>query len=79
MAFNENTRVKIPAILHLTRLGYTYLPLSGATWDESTNIFTTIFHDSLVRINPGIDTHDVIRTLDKVGLLLDNDDLGHEF
>jgi hypothetical protein len=27
MAFNENSRVKIPAILHLRRLGYTYLPL----------------------------------------------------
>lgn len=25
MAFNEDTRVKIPAILTLTRLGYKYL------------------------------------------------------
>jgi hypothetical protein len=30
MAFNENSRVKIPAILHLCRLGYTYLPLGKA-------------------------------------------------
>jgi len=27
MSFNENTRVKIPAILHLCRLGYDYLLL----------------------------------------------------
>ena len=32
MAFNEDTRVKIPAILHLCRLGYKYLSLKGANW-----------------------------------------------
>ena len=26
MKFNEDSRVKIPSILHLTRLGYDYLP-----------------------------------------------------
>ena len=25
--FNEDTRVKIPALMHLTRLGYTYRSL----------------------------------------------------
>ena len=29
MAFNEDTRVKIPAILHLTRLGYEYVSLKS--------------------------------------------------
>ena len=28
MAFNEDSRVKIPAILHFVRLGYTYIPQS---------------------------------------------------
>jgi len=28
MAFNEDTRVKIPAILHLTQLGYDYISSS---------------------------------------------------
>ncbi len=28
MAFNEDSRVKIPAILHLVRLGYSYIPRS---------------------------------------------------
>ena len=42
MAFNENTRVKIPAILHLCRLGYCYISLGSAKRDESTNIFSDI-------------------------------------
>jgi hypothetical protein len=32
MAFNEDSRVKIPALLHLTRLGYKYLSLKNAAW-----------------------------------------------
>jgi len=51
MAFNENTRVKIPAILHLTRLGYEYVSLKNAIRDEDTNIFTEIFSESINRIN----------------------------
>ena len=50
--FNEDSRVKIPAVLHLTRLGYTYLPLCGARWDDATNIFPEIFHASIARLNP---------------------------
>ncbi|MCW5518060.1 hypothetical protein [Muriicola sp. Z0-33] len=40
MKFNEDSRVKLPAILHLTQLGYTYLSLKESNWDENTNIFT---------------------------------------
>ena len=40
---NEDTRVKIPTILHLMRLGYTYLSLKEGTWDTQTNIFPGIF------------------------------------
>ncbi len=79
MAFNENTRVKIPAILHLCRLGFSYLSLSKAKWDESTNIFTDIFYESLVRINDGIEKDDIKRQYEKVSLSLDNEDLGQEF
>ena len=42
MAFNENTRVKITALLHLSRLGYKYISLNGAKRDEGTNIFRYI-------------------------------------
>lgn len=39
---NEDSRVKIPAILHLMTLGYSYLSLKSQKWDESTNIFTDL-------------------------------------
>ncbi|MBK6876666.1 MAG: type I restriction endonuclease subunit R [Ignavibacteria bacterium] len=79
MSFNENTRVKIPAILHLCRLGYDYLPLSNAVRDENTNIFTDIFEESILRINPGIEPSDVKKTYENISLALDNEDLGKAF
>ncbi len=40
MAFNENTRVKIPAILHLTQLGYEYVSLQRENqYDMASNMF----------------------------------------
>ena len=79
MAFNENTRVKIPAILHLCRLGYGYVSLAKAKWDLDTNIFTEIFEESIKRINPGIEPPDIKRLLENVSLVLDNEDLGQAF
>ncbi len=79
MIFNENSRVKIPSILHLVRLGYQYLPLKNAVWDEETNIFQELFHASIARINPDIDDKDIKRLLDEVKLSLDNEDLGKAF
>lgn len=79
MAFNENTRVKIPAILHLCRLGYTYLPLSRASWDLDTNIFSDIFKESVMRINPGLEEAEAKRALENISLALDNEDLGQAF
>ena len=77
--FNEDSRVKIPAILHLVRLGYDYLSLKNAVWDESTNIFTDIFHESVKRINPDLSDGDVKRIFDEVSLCLENEDLGKAF
>jgi type I restriction enzyme, R subunit len=79
MAFNENTRVKIPAILHLCRLGFSYLPLSKAKWNEDTNIFTDIFLESIAKINQDLETDDARREFERVLLALDNEDLGQEF
>ncbi len=79
MSFNENTRVKIPAILHLGRLGYSYVSLSKAEWDDSTNIFTDIFAESILRINPEMDKGDVKRVFDSMSLALENEDLGQVF
>lgn len=79
MSFNENTRVKIPAILHLCRLGYTYLSLSTVERDEETNIFTSLFAESMIRINEGIEQAEVKRLLEDISLKLDNEDLGEAF
>lgn len=79
MTFNENSRVKIPAILHLCRLGYSYVSLKDAVWDKSINIFTDIFIDSINRINPDKPDIDPKRELDAISLALDGDDLGKVF
>ena len=79
MSFNENTRVKIPAILHLCRLGYDYLSLNQANRDDSTNIFTDLFSDAIQRINPDLNTGDIKRVFEDISLALDNEDLGEAF
>jgi type I restriction enzyme R subunit len=76
---NEDTRVKLPAILHLVRLGYTYLSLKDATWDESTNIFPDLFKSAMFRVNPELEEDAVHRLLQDVSLSLENEDLGHAF
>jgi type I restriction enzyme R subunit len=79
MIFSEDSRVKIPCILHLVRLGYRYLSLKGATWDEETNIFPEIFRNAISQINPELKGDDSYRLLADVKLLLDNEDLGKAF
>ena len=79
MAFNEDSRVKIPAILHLCRLGYTYIPRSEQHRLEENNIFPDIFKRSLSKINPDISEDEVQRLLTDVSLKLNDDDLGREF
>lgn len=77
--FNEDSRVKIPAILHICRLGYEYLPLKKAKWDKDTNIFTDIFIESICKINNDLDKEDANRLLIDLSLKLDNEDLGRAF
>lgn len=77
--FNEDSRVKIPAILHLMRLGYKYLSLKGQSWDLDTNIFSDVFKTAIGKINPGIEDAEAGRLLEDVKLLLDNEDLGKAF
>lgn len=79
MIFSEDSRVKIPCILHLVRLGYRYLSLKNASWDKETNIFPELFHAAIAQINPGIEENDNTRLLADVKLLLDNEDLGKAF
>ncbi|MEN9415680.1 MAG: hypothetical protein RLZ62_1984, partial [Bacteroidota bacterium] len=79
MVFNEDSRVKIPAILHLCRLGYEYLPLSQAQWDRNTNIFTDILKSSILRLNPGLQEQAAGELITRITLALDNEDLGKSF
>ncbi|HEX9957549.1 MAG TPA: type I restriction endonuclease, partial [Fibrella sp.] len=79
MAFNEDSRVKIPALLHLVRLRYTYIPRKQQIRNGDTNIFPDIFIDSIRNINKGISEADAQRLLDEVSLKLDFEDLGKDF
>jgi type I restriction enzyme R subunit len=79
VAFNENTRVKIPALIHLERLGYKYLSLKTSTWDKDTNIFSGILDQSLSRLNPEAAPEELEIFKKKSLASLDNDDLGKVF
>ncbi|MZH98813.1 type I restriction endonuclease subunit R [Dickeya dianthicola] len=79
MKFTEDTRVKIPTILHLMKLGYHYLSLKEQSWDKDTNIFPDIFTSAIARINPTILPDDIGRLFKDIKLLLDNEDLGRAF
>lgn len=79
MIFNEDSRVKIPSILHLIQLGYTYLSLKDSMWDENTNIFKSIFIEELQKINPNISDRDIQKVYDDVSISLENEDLGRAF
>ena len=79
MKFNEDSRVKIPAILHLTRLGYSYLSLKGLQWDESSNIVPSLFRSRVASINPTATSTEIENALGQLDLMLDNEDLGKQF
>lgn len=53
MPHNENSRVKIPALVHFTRLGYKYISLRKyeGVIDDDTNILVDVFCDAINRIN----------------------------
>lgn len=82
-AFSENTRVQVPAILHLTRLGYKYYgkiyeETAGEVYDSETNILLEEFRTSFAKLNPNKekDWHAVLLDIKK---RLNDDDLGRGF
>lgn len=79
MKFNEDSRVKIPSILHLMRLGYRYLSLKNAIRDESTNIFSDIFKKSIASLNKDTDESEIQRVYEELVELLAYEDLGKAF
>lgn len=83
MAFNENTRVQIPALIHLIRLGYTYIPQRQRSidhsFDEQTNIIIDVFVNQLKKLNPNIDPGLIVNELKNIQDELGFDDLGRSF
>lgn len=77
--FNEDTRVKIPALIHLTRLGYTYRSLHSLQLDSDTNIDTETFAKKLREFNKGITDSEIGLFVGKIRMMLNNEDLGREF
>lgn len=80
--FSENTRVKIPALVHITRLGYKYLSLKEYKneIDEETNIFKNIFKESINRINNlELSNENITKLINELSFSLANDDLGRQF
>lgn len=76
--FSEATRVQIPAILHLTRLGYKYLPTVDH-YDPQTNILDDVFKAAVKRLNPHATNQQINILFDTLVRIADNDDLGREF
>ena len=55
--FNEATRVQMPAMVHLTRIGYTYFGkitenMAGTIYDPNTNILINVFKEQFAKLNP---------------------------
>ena len=78
--FNENTRVQVPAALHLCKLGYTYLDDNDImVYDHKTNILPDVFLRSVKHINPNVSGEEISTLFSKVVNVSNNDDLGREF
>lgn len=81
--WNEATRVQMPALVHLTRIGYTYFgkiseDMSGSVYDPDTNILIRIFKEQFSKLNPDHagEAEAMLRTIRQE---LDNDDIGESF
>jgi type I restriction enzyme R subunit len=79
MSFNENSRVKIPALIHLEKLGYKYLSLKSLKYDQETNVVIDVLNESIQRINPNTSLSEIDLYLKQVFVSLANDDLGKAF
>lgn len=85
--FSEDGRVKIPALVHLTRLGYTYRSTKKIRpcVDLETNIYRTSFLAALNRLNAAelgertLTEQDAERIIRQLGDMLQGEDLGRKF
>lgn len=81
--FNEATRVQMPALVHLTRLGYKYFgkiteDMAGTVYDPDDSILINVFKNQMDKLNPdypGVGEQ-ILRDIRQE---LDYDDLGRSF
>jgi len=81
--WNEATRVQMPALVHLSRIGYTYFgkiteDMAGTVYDPDTNILIEVFKQQFANLNPD-KTGDAETMLRTIRQELDNDDIGESF
>ncbi len=77
MPYNEITRVQIPALMHLAKLGYDFIPTnSKPNLDTDTNILIDSFTQAFERLNPTKNAKDSLAEMKK---RLNYDDLGKSF
>lgn len=81
--FSEATRVQMPAMVHLTRLGYTYFgkiyeDMSGTVYDGDTNILLPVFEEQFKKLNPSHEG-EYLQVLKDIKKELNDDDLGRGF
>ncbi|GAA7394264.1 type I restriction endonuclease subunit R [Helicobacter pylori] len=77
MPYNEITRVQVPALMHLAKLGYDFIPTnSKPNLDTATNILTDSFTQAFKRLNPTKNAKDSLAEMKK---RLNYDDLGKSF
>lgn len=81
--FTEATRVQMPALVHLTRIGYKYYgkiheEQAGIEYDPETNILNKVFCEQFDKLNPehAGKGEEMLRD---IRIELDNDDLGRSF
>ncbi|WP_406546968.1 type I restriction endonuclease [Succinimonas sp.] len=81
MKFNEDSRVKIPALIHFLRLGYKYQTKKNQNIDLRNNIFVDIFKKSVESINnKGYSDKDIQETIKEIADITDNSrDKGQAF
>lgn len=81
--FSEATRVQMPAMVHLTRIGYTYFGKlsednNGTVYDGDTNILLPVFEQQFKKLNPGYEG-EWMQVLKDIRKELNDDDLGRGF
>jgi type I restriction enzyme R subunit len=84
MARPEDSRVKIPALVHFTRLGYQYMSIKNLSrnkdYDGDCNIFYALFREAVNKINNlELSLEDIKKLIDEIKIKLSNDDLGKAF